>query len=164
MSCTPECGCTGQCSNCSCCCRLTRIQGVPLGRHLSTRLRLLVADQPTPGSVPPPSCSVFLSRLGWLVHSMLYKISHMNTTSFHYLRNGPAFLRFLFSPFFLVAHKYHETRSQMSNQVPDELSLAHELSSAAPCPAVRCCGVLCRAACFAVRTLSYMYHHTRSLS
>ena len=104
---------------------------------------------------------------------------HLNTASFRYLQNGPAFFE----------RSFHYTqRSQ-----PDDISLAHhiissELRPAAPssassaaqrravlfhgvpwramryccgmlCGVVRCCAVLCRRECFAVLTLILLIHN-----
>ena len=68
------------------------------------------------------ACFYLISERAQLVHPWPLKTSHLNTASFHYLRNSPVFHWSLTSPFFL---------REVSYQVPAELSLAHQLSSAA---------------------------------
>ena len=94
--------------------------------------------------------------------------SHLNTASFHYLRNGLAFLYF-FVQFLFSCIKYHRTRSQLSSawfisSAQQRIAaLAQKRSAvrcrALPCGTVRSCIVLCRAACLAVLTLSYNARH-----
>ena len=59
-----------------------------------------------------------------LVHSWTLETSHLDTASFHYLRNGPTSLISSFTFFSLL----REVSS--SHKVPAELSLAHQPSSA----------------------------------
>ena len=60
-----------------------------------------------------------------MVHPWPLKTSRLNTASFHFFLNGPAFFDFFLHLSFLL----HEVSSY---QVPAEVSLAHQLGSAQP--------------------------------
>ena len=110
--------------------------------------------------------SFFPRGLGWYIPG-LSRPPTRTRVSFHYLRNGPAFLRFV--PFFLVTRSSNipgPSRAKLGSSSAQLSSAAHRSASSAaqcravpcgavPCRAVRCCcAVLCRAACFGVLTLS----------